>query len=113
MSEWEDITITGRDKELSKQPIYEDIELSRQVFALSDMPPPRWVEICNAALVAEPGRLGRKAEVRGQGLFVWGGPNIFDERDANHLKKLVAFANEKYREALEPVDFGGLDAFGD
>ena len=24
---------------------------------------------------------------RGQGLFVWGGPNIFDERDANHLKE--------------------------
>lgn len=112
MSEWEDITITGRDKKLSKQPLNEDVELSLQVFTLSDMPPQRWMEICDAALLAEPGRLGREAEVRGQSLFVWGGPNIFDERDAEHLKKLVAYANEKYREALEPVDFGGLDAFG-
>ncbi len=112
MSEWEDITITGRDKELSKQPLNEDIELSLQVFTLSDMPPQRWMEICNAALVAEPGRLGREAEVREKSLFVWGGPNVFDERDAKHLKKLVAYTNEKYREALEPVDFGGLDAFG-
>lgn len=112
MSEWENITITGRDKELSKQPLNEDRELSRQVFTLSHMPPPRWVEICNAALLAEPGRLGREAEVRRQALHVWGGPNIFDERDANHFKKLVAYANDKYREALQPVDFGGLDAFG-
>ncbi|MCY4019924.1 MAG: hypothetical protein OXG39_11005 [Chloroflexi bacterium] len=112
MSEWEDISITGRNKERSKQPLNEDAKLSRQVFTLSDIPPQRWMEICNAALLAEPGRLGRVAEVRGQSLYVWGGPNIFDERDANHLKKLVAYANEKYREALEPVDFGGLDAFG-
>ncbi len=74
MSEWEDITITGRDKTQSKQPINEDIELSRQVFKLSDMPPPRWVEICNAALVAEPGRLGREAEVRGKDLHCLGRP---------------------------------------
>ena len=112
MSEWVDITIIGRDKQLSESPLNEDIELSKQVFSLSDMPPPRWVEICIDALYAEPGRLGRKAEVIGQSLCVWGGPNIFDERDANHLKKLVDYANEKYREALQPVDFGGLDAFG-
>ena len=112
MSEWEDITITSRDTERSKQPRNEDVELSRQVFMLSDVPPPRWVEICNVALLADPGRLGREAEVRGQRLFVWDGPNIFDEHDANILKKLVAYANDKYREALAPVDFGGLDAFG-
>lgn len=112
MHEWKDIKIIGRDKTLSEQPVNEDTVLSRQVFKLSDAPPKRWVEVCNAVLFAEPGRLGREAEVRERSLYVWGGPNIFDEHDAKHLKKLVAFANDKYREMLAPVNFGGLDAFG-
>lgn len=112
MSEWEDITITKHDKERSESPKPDDTELSRQVFVLSDIPPPRWVEICNAALLGTPGRLGREAEVQGQNLVVWGGPKIFDERDAEHLKKLVAYANEMYREILEPANLSGLNAFG-
>ena len=38
MGEWVDITITGRDKQLSEQPSIKDSELSRQVFTLSDSP---------------------------------------------------------------------------
>ena len=62
-------------------------------------------------LIAEPGRLCRQAEARGLTLLVWGGPNIFVERDANHLKELVAYVNEKYRETLAPSNLSGLDAF--
>ena len=112
MSEWGDITIVRHDKQQSQRPTADDGELTRQVFVLSAVPPPRWVEICNAALLGSPGRLGREAEVQGQNLVVWGGPKIFDERDAELLKKLVAYANEKYLEILEPVDLSGLDAFG-
>lgn len=112
MSQWEDIIIIRHDNQQSEPPESDDLELSRQAFALSDMPPQRWVEICIAALVGSPGRLGREAEVIGQHLVIWGGPKIFDERDANHLKKLVAYTNEKYREILEPVDLSGFDAFG-
>lgn len=112
MSEWEDITIIGRDKKQSERPSSEDRELSRQVFTLSDTPPPRWLEICNVALISETGRLAREAEVRGQSLIVWGGPNIFTERDANHFKELVAYVYRKYREILAPSDLSGLVAFG-
>lgn len=52
------------------------------------------------------------AEVRGLNLVVWGGPKIFDERDAEHLKKLVNYSNDKYREILEPADLSGFDVFG-
>ena len=69
------------------------------------------MQICNGMLIAEPGRLFRQAEVRGLTLLVWGGPNIFVERDANHLKELVAYVNEKYRESLAPSNLSGLDAF--
>lgn len=112
MNEWEDIVITRHDKLQCEPPDTGDLELSRQVFVLSDMPPKRWVEICIATLVGSPGRLGREAEIDGQSLVIRGGPKIFDERDASHLKKLVAYANEKYREILEPIDLGGFDAFG-
>ncbi|MCY3864268.1 MAG: hypothetical protein OXG68_02405 [Chloroflexi bacterium] len=112
MGEWEDITIIGRDKQQSEQPCSEDRELSRQVFTLSDTPQRPWVEICNGVLSDEPGRVGRKGEVRGQSLIVWGGPSIFAERDANHLKDLVGYVNWKYRDTLAPNDFSGLDAFG-
>ena len=76
MDEWVDITITGRDKQLSEQPSIEDSELSRQFFTLSDTPPPRWVQICNAAFIAQPGRIGRDGEVKGRHLVIWGGPNV-------------------------------------
>lgn len=112
MNQWEDITITQHDKERSKRPTADDSELSRQVFVLSDIPPPRWVEICKAIMIAEPGRLGRMGEVDKHELLVWGGPKIFDAWDAEHLKKLVDYANEKYRETLEPVNLSGFDAFG-
>lgn len=112
MSEWEAIRITHHDKERSESPKPEDSELSRQVFALSSMPPPRWVEICNSILSTEPGRLGREARVTGQALTVWGGPKTFDQRDANHLKKLVDYANEFYQEMLQPADLSGFEAFG-
>jgi len=111
MGEWEDITITGRDKKRSKRPSNEDSELSRQVFTLSDMPPPQWVEICNSVLIDVPGRCGRYGEVKGQNLFVWGGPNVFAVEDADRLKALVAYVNDKYRETLAPPDLSGLDAF--
>ena len=112
MSEWEDITIVRHDKKRSQPPTVDDVELTKQVLVLSAMPPPRWAGICTAALGGTPGRLGRMAEVRGQNLVVWGGPKIFDERDAQHLKKLVDYTNEKYREILEPANLSGLDAFG-
>ena len=112
MSEWEDITIARHDKQQSQRPRAGDIELTKQVLVLSAMPPPRWAEICTAALGGTPGRLGRMAEVRGQNLVVWGGPKIFDESDAEHLMKLVNYSNEKYREILEPADLSGLDVFG-
>jgi hypothetical protein len=112
MSEWEDITIVRQDKERSQPPTADDVELTKQVLVLSALPPPRWAEICTAALGGTPGRLGRMAEVQGQNLVVWGGPKIFDERDAEHLKKLIGYANTTYREILEPVNLSGLDAFG-
>ena len=112
MSEWADITISRHDKENSQDLLPDDIELSRQVFVLSDIPPPRWADVFCAAIGGSPGRLGREATVKGQDLIVWGGPKIFDERDANHLKKMVAYANEKYREILQPADLSGFDAFG-
>ena len=90
----------------------DDLELSRQVFVVSDIPPPRWADVFCAAMVGSPGRLGREAQVDGQDLIVWGGPKISDERDANHLKKPVAYANETYREMLQPADLSGFDAFG-
>ena len=111
MSEWEDITIAQHNKQRSKSPKVADAELSYQVFVLSDLPPPRWVEICNAIMVAEPGRLGRMGEVHNRELVVWGGPKIFDEWDAKHLKKLVAYTNEKYRETLQPIDLSGFEVF--
>ena len=111
MGEWADIRITGRDKERSEQPTNDDSELSRQMFTLSDMPPPLWAQICNGMLIAEPGRVGRDGKVVGQSLVVWGGPNVFTERDANHLKELVAFVNKMYRESLVSPDLSGLDAF--
>ncbi len=112
MNEWEDITITRHDRERSHALRPDDVELSRQVFALSDLPQQRWLEVFIAAFVGSPGRLGRQAEIREQAMIVWGGPKIFDKHDANHLKKLVAYANEKYRELLQPVDLSGLDAVG-
>ena len=112
MSDWEDITISRHDKESSQDLLPGDTELSRQVFVLSDIPPPHWADVFCAAMIGSPVRLGREAQVDGQDLIVWGGPKIFDERDANHLKKLVAYANEKYREILQPEDLSGLDAFG-
>ena len=112
MSEWKDITIVRHDKRQSHGLTAEDVELTKQVLVLSAMPPSRWAEICTAALGGTPGRLGRMAEVQGQNLVVWGGPKIFDETDAEHLKTLVAYANSTYREMLEPVDLSGLDAFG-
>lgn len=111
MDKWVDITITGRDKEKSETLILEDSELSRQVFTLSDHPPERWAEIFSAVLIAQPGRLFRDGEVKGRTILIWGGPNVFDQRDADHLKKLVSFTNTKYREALVPADYSGLDAF--
>lgn len=113
MSEWADITIERHDKQQSERPTADDRELSRQVLVLSELPPPRWAEICNAVLLAEPGRLGRQAEVNGQALFVWGGPKVFDASDANHLQRLVTYTNERYREMLAPTDLSGLDAFGE
>ena len=112
MSEWEDITIVRHDKERSQPPAADDVELTRQVLLLSAMPPPRWAEICTAALGDTPGRLGRMAELRGQNLVVWGGPKVFDERDAEHLKRLVNYSNIKYREILELADLSGFDVFG-
>ena len=112
MSEWEDITISRHDKDSSQDLLPEDIELSRQVFVLSDIPPTHWTDVFCAAMVGSPGRLGREAQIDGQDLMIWGGPKIFDERDARHLKKLVAYANEKYREMLQPADLSGFDAFG-
>ena len=111
MSEWEDITIAGHDKQRSERPTADDVELSRQVFVLSAAPPPRWVEICNAIPFTEPGRLGRDAKVTGQALTVWGGPKIFDEHDAEHLIKLLVFTNERYKEMLQPADLSGFDVF--
>ncbi len=111
MGEWEDITIAHHDKKRSQPLTTDDSELSKQVFVLSDIPPRRWAEICNAALVAEPGRLGRVAEVKGQDLFIWGGPKIFDKQDAKHFQKLLAYVNVKYRETLEPIDLSGLEVF--
>ena len=113
MSEWDDITIVRHDKEHSQAPTADDVELTKQVLVLSAMPPPRWAEICNAILLAEPGRLGREGELKGQTLLVWGGPKVFDESDANHLKRLVNYTNERYREVLAPIDLSGLDAFGE
>lgn len=111
MSEWEDITILRHDKQQSERPTADDIELTKQVLVLSAMPPPRWAEICNAILFTEPGRIGREAKVNGQVLIVWGGPKIFDEDDAEHLKKLVVYTNERYSEMLQPADLSGFDAF--
>ena len=111
MDEWVDITITGRDKQLSEQPNIEDNELSRQFFTLSDTPPQQWAQICNGILIAEPGRSFRKAEVKGRHLVIWGGQNIFTERDANHLKNLVDYVNRRYRETIAPPDLSGIDAF--
>ena len=112
MGEWEDITISRHDKDNSQELLPEHVELSRQVFVLSDIPPPRWADVLCAAMVGSPGRLGREAQVDGQDLIIWGGPKVFDERDASHLKRLVAYANEKYRELLQPADLSGFDAFG-
>ena len=111
MSEWEDIRIVRHDKERSERPTADDFELSRQVFVLSEEPPQRWVEICNVAFGGTPGRLGRESQIKGRYLHTWGGPRIFDERDANHLKQIVAYANERYREILAPVDLSGLAEF--
>ena len=77
MDEWQDITITGRDKQLSEQPNIEDSELSRQFFTLSVTPPAAWAQICNGMLISELGRSFRKAEVKGRHLVIWGGQNTF------------------------------------
>ena len=112
MSDWEDITISHHDKDNSQELLPHDTELTRQVFVLSEIPPPRWAGVFCAAMIGSPGRLGREAQVIGQDLVIWGGPKVFDERDANHLKKMVTYTNEKYREILQPADLSGLDAFG-
>ena len=112
MGEWQDIKISRHDKDRSQDLIPDDIELSRQVLVLSDVPPPRWADVFCAAMVGSPGRFGREAEIKGKNLIVWGGPKTFNERDANHLKKLVAYTNEKYRELLQPADLSGFDSFG-
>ena len=111
MDEWADIRITGRDKERSAQPTNDDSELSRQVFTLSDMPSPRWTQICNAFLIAQVGRFGGYGEPSEQTLSVWGGPNVFTESDANHLKEPSEYVNRRNREPLVPPDLSGLDAF--
>ncbi len=112
MNEWEDITITRHDKQHSEHLSADDRELSRQVFVLSEMPPQRWQEIFNAAMVGSPGRLGREAQVNGRTVVIWGGPRIFDDYDAKHLKNMIAYTNESYREILEPVNLSGFDEFG-
>ena len=111
MDEWQDITITGRDKQLSEQPNIEDNELSRQFFTLSDTPPQQWAQICNGILIAVPDRSFRKGEVTGRHIAIWGGQNIFTERDANHLKDLLVYVNRRYRETMAPPDLSGIDAF--
>ena len=118
MTEWEDITITGHDKARSRQPSSSDTKLGRQLFTLSEKAPVEWAAYFNTAAKGAPGREGRVSEVMPDAfgitlrhLSVHGGPNIFDKRDADHLKTLVAFANDKYRESLQAMDLSGLDAF--
>lgn len=110
--EWVDITITGRDEGLSEKPTAGDVELRKQVFLLSQEPPSEWAELFRETLSASPGRLGRSGEVSGRVLYVWGGPNIFDRGDAEHLQSIVRFVNDKMSEALQPADHSGFDAFG-
>ena len=117
MSEWEDITITGRDKESSSNKATctpDGPELGKQVFELNHPTTKDWREIFDGIFIAEPGRLGREAKAASTSIHLWGGPFIFDERDAEHLKQLVAYTNEKYRENLEPAgDLSGFDAFSE
>lgn len=116
MSEWEDIIITGRDKESSTNQVISTPDgpaLGKQVFRLNQPTPKDWREIFDGIFIAEPGRLGREARATSTSIHLWGGPFIFDERDANHLKELVAYTNKRFRESLEPEgDLSGFDAFG-
>jgi len=112
MSEWEDIIITGRDKSRSHTPQPNDTELQAQIFILSAVPPQHWLNTFNAAAIASPGREGRITHTRANLLIVSGGPNTFDKRDADHLKTLVAYSNDEYRDSLQAMDVSGLDAFG-
>ena len=111
MNEWTDITISCRDKKLSEEPMAGDTELRRQAFLLSAEPSPEWSKLCNEVLNASPGRSGRQAEVQGSVLYVWGGANVFDKRDAENLETVVDYVNGKMKERLQPADHSGFDAF--
>ena len=117
MREWEDITIIGRDEEHSTDkgtPSEDGMELGLQVFRLSHVAPTDWQTIFNGVFLVEPGRLGREAKATSRTIRLWGGPYIFDEGDAKHLKELVAYTNGKFVERFAPAgDLSGLDAFGD
>lgn len=117
MSEWEDIKITGRDMEYSTNEATstpDGPELGKQVFRLSHAAPKHWREIFDGIFIVEPGRLGREAKAHSASIHLWGGPFIFDEGDAKHLKELVEYTNKKYVEILEPGgDLSGFDAFGE
>ncbi len=50
MSEWGDIRISRHDKQRSALIEADDLELSMQVFVLSETPPPRWASYINREL---------------------------------------------------------------
>ena len=115
MSEWEDIEITGRDKQASTDEsvtVAGESQLGLQVFTLSCPAPLEWRKIFDKNFMLESGRLGRKARATSQDIQLWGGPYIFADVDALHLKSTVAFTNTLYRERLTPFDLSGFDVFG-
>ena len=103
MTMCEDTKITGKDEQRSVKSSGGD-ELALQVFILSQPVPTEWQAYFDDIFELEPGRLGRKAKAKRQTIHTWGGPKIFDQRDLDHLKKIVAYADKKYREYLKPDD---------
>lgn len=116
MSEWQDVMIIGRDREQSYDAPVETedgLELGRQVFKLSRRASEQWRAHFHSIFINEPGRPGRMAVANATSIELWGGAYIFDERDVEHLKALLDYANWNFRERFETTgDISGLDAFG-
>ena len=103
MTTWEDTKITGKNEQRSVKSSGGD-ELGLQAFILSQPVPTEWQAYFDEMFELEPNRLGRKAKAKQQTIHTWGGPKIFDQRDLDHLKEMVAYADEKYRDYLKPGD---------